>query len=733
MTAPVPDQRIQKELESLIAQHGDVYLRELTRTFQQFEERVRDLSAICGIVDALKHGPDVRRVFEGIVEVLIDETNAENCALMLFKRDTGELIVKAARGQTDPVGSYYHISNGSGRRFHAVENVAVWVAQHGEAVSISDISKDRRFFQGLGYHKLAGSLLCLPLAIDNEIVGVVSLNHPRANAFTAEDERLMTLIKDQVAIAFNTIQIFDDTQQLNGVLKKRIDVNVVALRKTNAELRDQIRERQRAEEALRESEARLEGLVAHLPDGVCLLDEGRRLVLVNPSAREYLRVLEGGAVGEVVRSIGGKPLEALLEPGADERPHEVVVGEVGRRAFEIVARPITQGRGEGGWALVIREVTLERELQDRVQQQERLAAVGQLAAGISHDFNNMLVSTIGYAEVLGLREDIPESAKADLERIVEGGERAAQLVRQILDFSRRTVAQREPVELVSFLKEVVKLLKRTLPENIHIVVEFDRGDFSVEFNLTQLQQVITNLAINARDAMPGGGELRLGLSHRQPGPGEARDTWVALTVSDTGAGIPPEVLDHLFEPFFTTKRPGEGTGLGLAQVYGIVKQHGGAIQVDSEVGRGTTFCITLPRVADEAAAEEETEGAIPRGRGETVLVVEDREDVRLATQSMLESLNYRVLTAADGQEAETVYELHRDEIALVLTDLVMPEIGGVELIEALKEKDPGVRMVVMTGYPLGRERKAPRDIAGWLEKPLRLDRLGQVVRKALEK
>ncbi len=283
------------------------------------------------------------------------------------------------------------------------------------------------------------------------------------------------------------------------------------------------------------------------------------------------------------------------------------------------------------------------------------------------------------------------------------------------------------------------------------MVEFGTEDYIVEANLTQLQQVITNLAVNARDAMPEGGELRVGLSrlllrpdehlpraaaqgaYRLPElePGE----WVVWTVSDTGTGMPPEVIKHIWEPFFTTKRPGEGTGLGLAQVYGIVQHHGGYIDVKSEVEKGTTFMICLPQIAKAEVSAQQLGTDIQSGRGETILVVEDEPEMLQVVKVMLESLNYRVHTAANGREAQAVYDSHRDEIALVLTDMMMPEMGGMELFKVLKEKYPGVRVVVMTGYPLKESRESqllPQGVAGFLEKPLLLEQVAAVISEMLK-
>ena len=496
--------------------------------------------------------------------------------------------------------------------------------------------------------------------------------------------------------------------------------------------------RRQAEEALRESEKRLKGLVEYLPEGVCLLDGERRLILENTAAREYLSVLTGGAAeGGPISRVGEYAVGEILAPREDGLRHEVVVEGPPRRIFEAEGRPVAERVANGAHILVIHDVTEERERREKVGQQDRLAAVGQLAAGIAHDFNNLLTVMMGTAQIMEMRQDVPDALKEDMRNIYTQGQRAAQLVAQILDFSRKTVAERQPVDPASFLKETVKLLVRTLPENIRIVSDFGGSDYVVEANLTQLQQVITNLSVNARDAMPGGGELRVGLSHvrqeegaRPPTPGMQPGDWVVWTVSDTGAGMPPEVVAHIYEPFFTTKKRGEGTGLGMAQVYGIVKQHNGFIDVDSEVGKGTTFTIYLPEIARAQAPVEQVAADVQRGMGESILVVEDEDRVLNVTRGMLEILNYRVFTATNGREALDIYESHADEIALVLTDMVMPDMGGAELLKALRERDSGIPVVVMTGYPLG-DGDLMQEISALVNKPLGLAQVAQVVSEAL--
>ena len=381
--------------------------------------------------------------------------------------------------------------------------------------------------------------------------------------------------------------------------------------------------------------------------------------------------------------------------------------------------------------------------QRRVLQQERLAAVGQLAAGIAHDFNNLLTSIIGFAELLRMDPNVPYTMQADLARIVQQGQRGAHLVRQILDFSRQSIRQPQPMNLVSFVKEASRLLERTIPETIHILVEVDSDEIPIKADPTQLQQMLTNLAVNARDAMPAGGELRLRLSRFTLKPGQESPypdlplgEWGVLSVSDTGTGVPQAIVSRIFEPFFTTKGPGRGAGLGLAQVYGIVKQQDGFIDVTSQGEQGTTFTIYLPLRITEPLPRMRVPRDIPRGSGQTILLVEDEPEVLVVTQAMLERLGYRVLTAVDGQAALERYEAHADEISLVLSDVVMPKMDGLAMVRALKAENPAIRVVLITGYPSQQGEWArdfmAQDVVDWLQKPLSLAQLAQTVSGALQ-
>jgi len=422
---------------------------------------------------------------------------------------------------------------------------------------------------------------------------------------------------------------------------KKLSISFV---KDITERRQAEEERELLLEQIREQAQQLREVMSTVPEGVFLLDAEREVVLANPATEEALVVLANSKVGDTLTRLGDRPLAKLLtSPLAEGLRHEVTAEY---RTFEVVARPMAKGHEPENWVLVINDVTLERQVQEQLQQQERLAALGKLAAGIAHDFNNIMAVIVLYAQMsLGI-PDLPPKLHERLEIISLQARRATDLIQQILDFGRRAVLECRPMDLESFLEDQIELLRRTLPENIAIRFAYEQGDYTVDADPTRMQQAVMNLALNARDAMVAGGELRIHLGRmsvedRKKAPLPEMDVgeWVRMTVADTGVGIPPDVFPHIFDPFFTTKGPGEGAGLGLPQVYGIVKQHGGHIDVMTELGKGTSFVLYLPALTVEPKAPQSEAKALSQGQGETILVVEDNQVLQRALMDSIEALN----------------------------------------------------------------------------------------------
>jgi len=380
-------------------------------------------------------------------------------------------------------------------------------------------------------------------------------------------------------------------------------------------------------------------------------------------------------------------------------------------------------------------------IQAQLIQAQKLESIGRLAGGIAHDFNNLLTTIRGYASLVLMDTPEDDPRRQDLQRIITAADRAAALTRQLALFSRREVPQRQPLQLNRIVRETYELLEETFPRTIKIELALEPEVWTIEADPSQMSQVLMNLCVNARDAMPEGGVLTLetrnvtlgeeyARTHIEAKPGH----YVRLSVSDTGVGMSEEVQSHLFEPFFTTKEAGEGTGLGLSTVYGIVKAHNGFITVYSEVGRGSTFHIYLPAKEQGVETVVEEEGIeLPRGT-ETVLLVDDEEAVRELGRSILERCGYNALVAQNGAEALEVYRERGGEIALVVLDMVMPEMDGRECLRRLLEMDPEARVLIATGYTVGSSARAlvSEGALGVVEKPYRLHELAIAVREALD-
>ncbi|HEX6693920.1 MAG TPA: response regulator [Longimicrobiales bacterium] len=473
--------------------------------------------------------------------------------------------------------------------------------------------------------------------------------------------------------------------------------------------------RRDALEALRKSEERFSRAFRMAPLGITLtvLKDGRIL----EANERIFRVL--GYTAEEMN--GRSSVDAGIWKSVDERNAAVeVLSREGRlegytarmrtrsgeeRIMELHSEIMTVD-GEACVLTLLHDVTERTTLEEQLRQAQKMEAVGRLAGGVAHDFNNVLTSILGNADFL-LR-DLAESSplRDEVEEIRRGAERARDLTRQLLAFSRKQVLQPRVLDLSVSVRSIEKLLRRLIREDIELLVELVGDPGFVEADPGQLEQVVVNLAVNARDAMPHGGRLTVRLSSVDVGAelsgqfGEAPrpGRYALLEVCDTGTGIPPEVQQHIFEPFFTTKDLGEGTGLGLATVYGIVKQNDGFIELDSSPG-ATTFRVYLPQAGETVVVVHQPRSAHDRGGEETILVVEDEEHVRSLVRRILRSKGYRVLEAESPTDAlSRILPAHGHELDLMITDVVMPVMGGRELAERVLSLHPSLDVIYMSGY-----------------------------------
>jgi len=560
------------------------------------------------------------------------------------------------------------------------------------------------------------SAIALPLRQDGAVIGVLSMHAAEPEVFDEQEVGLLAELANDLSFGLQTI------------------------RSESA--------RRRAEVDLRELASFQESLISTMAEGVVVEDPKGVITYINSAAARIIGHDPEEVIGHSWHVFIPADQASLVEEanarrvqGVADRYEVEIERKDGTRALVLVSgTPRSIGGEYQGTLAVFTDVTVMRLAQRKGELQDRLAAVGQLAAGIAHDFNNIVGAIILFGELLLAEKGFSDSARDRIRLIVEQAHRAAELTQQILDFGRKSIVERRPTDLLRFLREFERLVGRTLPEPITVRIEAADSDYMIDADPGRIQQALLNLALNARDAMPQGGVItfrlaRLEVREEAPPYRDMRPgSWVLLSVSDTGKGIPAEILPHVFEPFYTTKPVGEGTGLGLSQVYGIVKQHDGYIDVQSTPGHGTTFMAYFP-VTTASLSEPHAAGQAVdvQGNGETILVVEDDEAARNALGETLLRMNYKIVLAEDGARALELFAAARDRIALVISDVVMPRIGGMELFRELRKLNPEVRALLVTGYPLGKDTRELLEAgkAGWIQKPFDSRTLGTRIRLML--
>jgi len=474
-----------------------------------------------------------------------------------------------------------------------------------------------------------------------------------------------------------------------------------------------ISERKHAEEAVRESEQRYHTLFEAASDSIfvmkdnlffdcnsrtlemfgCRRDQiiGVSPDLFSPPIQPDGRDSRGKAMEKIDAAYSGIPqFFEWMHSKADGTPF---IAEVSLSRFELASGPHLLA--------IVRDIAGRKVLEEQLRQAQKMEAVGILAGGVAHDFNNILSTIVGYASLLQMQAGLDKKLKDYLERILASTERAASLTHSLLAFSRKQAIELQPVEINDSIFGFHKVLARLIGEDIEFKLNLDSESLVVDADVRQIEQVLMNLATNARDAMPHGGKLTISTRSEvfSEGVGEIpRGAFAVISVADTGTGMNREIQNHLFEPFFTTKEVGKGTGLGLAIVYGIIKNHQGFIKMESDFTRGTTFHLYLPLKPQAVRKSRRRQQArIPQGK-ETILLVEDDAAVRHVTRSMLEEFGYKVLEAADGQEALEVFAQHCERISLLLSDLIMPKKNGKETRAGIMELKPDIKTIFMSGY-----------------------------------
>jgi two-component system, cell cycle sensor histidine kinase and response regulator CckA len=670
------------------------------------EERSEQLqAALYRISDCSHAANDLQQLYRSIHNIIGELIYAQNFYIALL----------------DPGREWLHFAYSADQKESHVprrlrKGLTEYVLRTGEPLlvdkkNIDNLKRSGELEQNLG--AACVDWMGAPLKSGSAIFGVVALqSYDESIRYTERDKEMLTFVSQHIASAID---------------------------------------RKRKEEALRESEARYRSLVQSAVYGIYRSSVDDRFLDVNPA---LVAMLGYDSAEELLKVSLARDL--YVDP---EQRMRLIAAHEGRKSFQNVevrwrrkdGRPITvrlSGRalidGQGQpteFEMIAEDVTERRALEDQLRQSQKMEAIGRLAGGIAHDFNNLLTVIKGYSELMLEELELADPLYCEVDEIKKAADRAAGLTRQLLAFSRQQVLAPRVLDLNSVIRNMERLLHRLLGEDINLTTSLDSGLGHIKADPGQIEQVVMNLAVNARDAMPNGGQLTIETMNVDLDENYVREhvtvkpgCYVMIAVSDTGFGMTEEIRARIFEPFFTTKEPGKGTGLGLSTVYGIVKQSEGYVWVYSEAGIGTTFKVYLPRVDAPADVTPYHSNGLLTYRGtETILLVEDEDGVRALVRQILLRQGYTILEARHGEEALLLCERHQGRIDLLLTDVVLQQMSGRELAERLIRLRPEMRVLYVSGYTDDAIVQHGVLSAGtaFLQKPFTTDALTRKVRQVL--
>ena len=510
--------------------------------------------------------------------------------------------------------------------------------------------------------------------------------------------------------------------------------------------------RKRAEEELKESEERYKRLVEFSPDAIAVHSEGK-IRYVNPAA---MMLLGASDASELI----GKPFLDIIHPDYRDSVHQQIIALMKEDSalplieqkfirldgtivnVEVAALPIVY-KDKSAMQIVVRDISEQKKLQSQLLQTQKIQSIGTLAGGIAHDFNNILGIILAYSSLLDKSKLTPEKFSVSITAINQAVQRGAALVRQILTFARKTDTLFEPMDISELIHELLSMLGQTFPRTITFSESIEKSIPFIFADRTQIHQALLNLCINSRDAMPHGGLISISAGKQtkelicRKFPAASEDEYVCLTVTDTGKGMDEATCQRVYDPFFTTKEKGKGTGLGLSVVYGIVQVHHGFIDVKSEIGRGTTFRLffPVPVLNEKTAAAQQSVNSYEIGGTETILFVEDEELLLQMVSFLLESKGYKVFCARDGLEAVNIFLSHKQEIALVITDMGLPVLTGTDEFKKLKEIDPNIKVIFASGFfePDIKSELLKDGGCGFIQKPYDPNDILRMIRQVLDK
>jgi len=665
---------------------------------------------------------DLDRVVRQIVDLVVDVTEGDSCLLYLLDETQDTLVLRASKIPHPHLIGRVALKVGEG--------ITGWVAQEAKPVAIGrDAGRDERFklFNTLPEDRYEAFLSVPIIAPSSRVVGVINVQHRQIRWHSESERTLLSIIGHQVGGAIENARLYEEATG------------------RSLEISQLIAKGERAEQQLIQR-AQLLDLAS---DAIVVVGEDDVITYWNNGAARLYGWSREEAVGRKLNEL----LQPLLPQSSEQvlqdlTLHQVWRGEVSHSRRDgariIVDSRWTLHECEDAAAVYLQintDVTDRKRLENQVLQSQKMEAIGRLTGGIAHDFNNLLTVIMGRTGLV-LERATDVKMRGDLELVVKTASRAAELTHNLLAFSRRQALQPRVVDLNGVVSDIKKMLERIVGEDIRLVVRLEKELAAVRADATQLGQVLLNLVVNARDAMPQGGTIEISTRNLDPDASYCRQygltsrLYVVLEVRDEGIGITPEAQSKIFEPFFTTKGQGNGnstgTGLGLSIVYGVVKQSDGSISVHSEIGKGTTFRVYLPQIGERIEFAAPSPDTRPGGQ-ETILLVEDEQAVREFMRESLESKGYTVLDASRPTEAIRISDEYQGPIHLMITDIVMPELNGWSMAARIHRRRPDIKALYTSGYtqpeiPNGNSHSTD----AFLPKPITVDGLHRKVREILQ-
>ena len=698
--------------------------QELGAKKKELERSHQSLQALYRLAEGLNEATSEKTVLEKALERAMELPGVQAGWICLWEAEAGFRLA-AARGlppALEPRGAW------QGDCLCRRQLLAGEFKQAAKVLECERLQQAGGDALGLRYHA------SVPLRSGERVVGVMNLAGTEQGLFRDEDLKTLCGVGNQIAVAIQRAHLLEQ-------LERKVEERTAALT-------EEVAHRRQTEETLRRSETSYRTLFEAANDAIIIFEPEEEIILAaNSRACDTYGFSQDELIGMSLKRLtkdvprGEQQVGRLLQEGTGRNVETVHLNKDGQPLEMLVNASVIEYEGRKAILSINRDITERKRLEEQFRQSQKLEAIGQLAGGVAHDFNNLLGVIIGYSDLLLDSYGPEDPPRKKVEKIRKAADSAVSITRQLLAVGRKQVLETKVLDLNAVVTEMGRMLRRLIGEDIELVIAPSPELGRVEADPGQIEQIIMNLVVNARDAMPRGGRLIIGTgnaeldgAYRKQRPEVQPGPYVMLEVSDTGVGMDAEIQARIFEPFFTTKEKGKGTGLGLATVYGIVKQSGGYIWVYSEPGEGTTFKVYLPRV--EAAVVAFRSGAVreklARASG-TVLLVEDAEPLRTLARELLEGCGYTVLEAKDGAEAMEVAGQHAEPIHLLLTDVVMPGMSGPELAERLTPGRPGMKVLYVSGYTneAVNHRLPMKEGMAFLQKPFTRQALASKVRELL--